>query len=153
MLGQKATNSHRQRRQSGVSHRGRIGNGRLALPVPAAALGDGEDAGTAKASLHVYPRPRGQALRIIGKALDEACGAIAEEQAPAIIAAKEARFGRHPCHTIPGYEPEWRKADREKHEAALKLRQQAQAERERQASIRQVLGDAFGPSMSWQSRR
>jgi hypothetical protein len=125
----------------------------IAVPMPAAALREGEDAGTRKASLHVYPRPRGQALRIIGKALDEACGAIAEEQAQAIIAATETRFGRHPCHTEPGYEPAWRKADRAKHEAALRQRQQAEAEQQRQANIRQVLGDAFGPSLSWQSRR
>jgi hypothetical protein len=76
----------------------------IALPIPAAALGEGEDAPITKASLHRYPRPRGQALRIVGRALDEACGAIAEEQAQAIILAKEARYGRHPCHTL-GYEP------------------------------------------------
>jgi hypothetical protein len=127
----------------------------IALPVRAAALGEGEDAGAAKASLHVYPRPRGQALRVIGKALDEACGALAEDMIPAIIAAKEARYGRHPCYTEPGYEPAWRVKDRAKHGAALKLRQQAEAEAERQESIRQLLSDASSQetTLSWQPRR
>jgi hypothetical protein len=50
-----------------------------------------------------------------------------------------------------GYEPEWRKADRAKHEAALKQRQQAEAEAQRQESIRQLLSDATSaPALSWQ---
>jgi hypothetical protein len=94
------------------------------------------------------PRPRGQALRLIGKALDEACGALDEEQAQALIIAKEALFDRHPCHTL-GYEPARRKAERAKHEAALKLRQRAEAEAKRQESIRQLPSDA-APALSWQ---
>ena len=97
--------------------------------------------------------PKGRSLRIIGQSLDESCGSLAEERAPAIIAATEARLGyRHPCHT-PGYEPAWRKADRAKHEAALKARQQAQAEQERQANIRRVLSDARAITTTWQRGR
>lgn len=123
----------------------------IALPVPLAD--GGAEAPITKASLHVYPRPQGRPLRIIGQSLDESCGSLAEERAPAIIAATEARLGhRHPCHT-PGYEPDWRKADRAKHEAALKARQQAQAEQERQANIRRALSDARAITTTWQRGR
>lgn len=86
----------------------------------------------------VYPRSQGQVLRIIGRAIDEACGAIAQEQSQAIIAAKEARFGRHPCHT-PGYEPEWRKKDRAKHAEARKKREQQQHLQRQGEAIRRLL--------------
>lgn len=116
---------------------------RYEVPVARKAVGPNGavleyDGSTTAVQLHVYPRSQGQVLRVIGKAIDEACGAIAEEQATAIIAAKEARYGRHPCHT-PGYEPAWRIADRAKHQAALKARQQAAAEAQRQETIRQIL--------------
>lgn len=125
---------------------------RYELPV-AKAVGPGAieyDGSTATVQLHVYPRSQGQVLRVIGKAIDEACGAIAEEQAQAIIAAKEARCGRHPCHVIPGYEPEWRKQDRTKHEAALRKRQQAQEEAKRQEAIREILASAGSATITWQ---
>lgn len=122
----------------------------VAIPVPAATLADGEDAPLSKVLIRKYPRPRGQALRIIGRELDEACGSLAETYAAVIIALKEQRHGRHECHTVIGYEPAWRKADRDRHEAALKLRQQAQAEQQRQSDIKAILGGAFGPSLSWQ---
>jgi hypothetical protein len=123
----------------------------IALPTAADTLGEGEDAPITKASLHVYPRPQGRPLRIVGHSLDEACGSLAEGVAPTIILAKEQRYGRHECHTL-GYEPTWYKATREKHQATLKKRQQAQAEQERQEAIRQLLSDA-APTLSWHARR
>lgn len=107
------------------------------------------DGSTATVELHVYPRSQGQVLRVIGKAIDEACGAIAEEQAQAVIAAKTARYGRHPCHTT-GYEPEWRKQNRAKHAAALKQRQQAEEEAKRQETIREILATAASATITWQ---
>jgi hypothetical protein len=124
----------------------------IALPVPIAALRPGEDAPIVHKIIHKRPRPQGTVLRIIGKQLDDACGSLAESMAPLIIAQKDARFGRHPCHTVPGYEPEWRKQDRAKHEAALRAREQAQAEAQRQENVRQLLSDV-GPALSWQHRR
>ena len=66
------------------------------------------DGSTTTVEVHAYPRSAGQVLRVIGHAIDEACGAIAEEQRETIIALKDARYGKHPCHT-PGYEPEHRR--------------------------------------------
>jgi hypothetical protein len=96
------------------------------------------DGSTTTVEVHAYPRSAGQVLRVIGHAIDEACGAIAEEQRETIIALKDARYGKHPCHT-PGYEPEHRKKDRAKHEAARKARQQAQEEAKRLANLRRLL--------------
>jgi hypothetical protein len=127
----------------------------IAAPVPVSALAEGEEAPTQKVVIRAYPRSAGQYLRLVGKALDEACGAIAEDTAPAIIALKDTRFGIAE-HRAPGYRPEWRRKDIEKHAEALKQRQQAEhqanAQAQRQADIRTILGDAFGPSMSWHHR-
>ncbi len=82
------------------------------------------DGSTTMVEAHTYPRSAGKVLRHIGHAIDEACGDIAEGQREAIIAAKDARYGRHPCHT-PGWEPEWRKRDRAKHEGARHEREEA----------------------------
>jgi hypothetical protein len=127
----------------------------IALPVSLSSLhgtdGEGAEPPIRKASLHVYPRSQGQVLRVMGTTLDEVCGSLAEDMIPLIIAQKEQRYGRHPCHT-PGYEPEWRKQDRAKHEAALRAREQAQAEAQRQENVRQLLSDV-GPALSWQHRR
>lgn len=99
------------------------------------------DGSTTTLETHTYPRSQGQVLREIGRSIDEACGDIAEAQREAIIAAKDARYERHPCHT-PGYEPEWRKKDRAKHEAAARKR--AEAKRQQldagSTALRRALG-------------
>jgi hypothetical protein len=97
------------------------------------------DGSTTTVEVHAYPRSAGRVLRVIGHAIDEACGDIAEQQRQTIIVLKDARYGKHPCH-IPGYEPEHRKKERAKHEAARKARQQAQDEAKRLAHLKRLLG-------------
>ena len=98
------------------------------------------DGSTTTLEVHAYPRSQGQVLRVIGHAIDEACGDIAEQQREAIIAAKDARYGRHPCHTTPGYEPEWRKRDRAKHVAARREREEAKRQQEASTALKRALG-------------
>ena len=88
----------------------------------------------------LIPAVKAAVLRAIGRFIDEACGDIADAQRQAIILAKEARYGRHPCHDPKGYEPEWRKKERAKHEAAWKARQQAQDDANRATAMRRALG-------------
>lgn len=99
-----------------------------------------EYAGTfATTVMREYPRSQGQFLRRVGEALDEACGSLADEACTPIIAIREAKHGRHLCHT-PGYEPEWRIKERAKHEAARRLRENAKREADRRVALRKALG-------------
>jgi hypothetical protein len=145
LLVQSAKAIHRNRGASGTHLRWDV-----AIPLPIEAPPDTAD--TRKVSLHVWPRSQGRVLRVVGKDLDEAAGLLAEDMAPTIIAAKEARFGKHPSHAI-GYEPDWIKENKAKHEAARKQREQAQAELKRLENMQHLLRDAQAITTTWQSRR
>ena len=55
-------------------------------------------------AVHNYPRSSGL-LRVIGEAVDEACGSVAEAALEEVRLEKE-RFRPHPS-TLPGYKPPW----------------------------------------------
>ena len=97
------------------------------------------DGSTTTVVVRHYTKSSGQFLRHIGRAMEEACGDLSATMRPAIIAAKDAKYGRHPCHTAPGWEPGWKVKDRARHEAALRQRQQQQAEVHRLANLRRAL--------------
>jgi hypothetical protein len=57
-------------------------------------------------AVHNYPRSSGMVLRVIGKAVDEACGSIAEAALEPVRSEQREKYGLHPS-TLPGYKPPW----------------------------------------------
>lgn len=77
------------------------------------------DGTTRPLELHAYPKSSGQVLRIVGRELEELCGAIVELAAAEVRRVKRERYGPHPSE-LPGFKPPWQLARDKAAAAALR---------------------------------
>ena len=54
------------------------------------------------------PSRREEVLRVIGKAIEEACEMVTERELQALRGLKRERFGPHPSQ-LPGWKPLWKR--------------------------------------------
>jgi hypothetical protein len=71
--------------------------------------------GIAPIRLDVYPKSSGGVLRLMGRAVEEACTEASDAAIADIRRMREERFGPHPSH-LPGWKPLWQR----KREAGLR---------------------------------
>ena len=67
-----------------------------------------DNGGTAPLAFHAYPRSSGRVLRVIGKAIEEACEVVTGRDLQALRDLKRERFGPHPSQ-LPGWKPLWKR--------------------------------------------
>jgi hypothetical protein len=67
-----------------------------------------DNGSTAPLAFHAYPRSSGRVLRVIGKAIEEACEMVTGRDLQALRDRKRERFGPHPSQ-LPGWKPLWKR--------------------------------------------
>jgi hypothetical protein len=67
-----------------------------------------DNGSTAPLAFHAYPRSSGQVLRVMGKAIEEACEVVTGRDLQALRDLKRERFGPHPSQ-LPGWKPLWKR--------------------------------------------
>jgi hypothetical protein len=67
-----------------------------------------DDGSTAPLAFHVYPKSSGRVLRVIGRAIEEACEMVTGRDLQALRDLKRDRFGPHPSQ-LPGWKPLWKR--------------------------------------------
>jgi hypothetical protein len=67
-----------------------------------------DNGGTAPLAFHVYPRSSGRVLRVIGKAIEEACEMVTGRDLQALRDLKRQLYGPHHSE-LPGWKPLWKR--------------------------------------------